>query len=363
MASFGHGGNAKEISRSKGINYDDIVDFSANINPLGMPESAKKAILDNIDLIEKYPDITYFELKSSIRDFENIKICDEQLKIENEDIILGNGAAEVLFNVVKAVNPKNVLIPAPTFSEYEESVNAAGGQVNLYYLKEENDFKICEDILEYINADLDMMFICNPNNPTGVITEKQLLKKILDKSLENKVFVVIDESFLDFKREDYSMIEYLNTYENLIIIKSLTKFFAIPGIRVGYALSRSTSFVEKVDTITPAWNINILGEAAVKSCLKDKEYIEETIDFMEKEKNYLYNELKEIEKLKIYKPSVNFILFKIHDDTDLKERLLDRNILIRSCDNYHGLNKSYYRIAVRNHQENMNIISKIKEVL
>lgn len=363
MASFGHGGNAKEISRNKGLNYDDLIDFSANINPLGMPESAKKAIVDNLNLIEKYPDITYFELKNSIKDFENIKICDEQLRIEIEDIILGNGAAEVLFNVVKAACPKNVLIPAPTFSEYEEAVNSAGGQVNLYYLKEENDFKICEDILEYINADLDMMFICNPNNPTGVITEKELLKKILDKSLENKVLVVIDESFLDFKREDYSMIKYLNTYENLIIIKSLTKFFAIPGIRVGYALNKGRSFVEKVNSITPAWNINILGEAAVKSCLKDKEYIEETINFMEKEKHYMYNELKEIVNLKVFEPNVNFILFKVDNDIDLKEKLLNKNILIRSCANYHGLDKSYYRIAVRSHKENLNIISKIKEVL
>lgn len=363
MASFGHGGNGKEISRSKGLNYEDLIDFSANINPLGMPESAKKSIIDNLDLIEKYPDITYFELRNSISEFENIRISHEELKIKNEDIILGNGAAEVLFNVVKAVNPKNVLIPAPTFSEYEEAVNAAGGKVNLYYLKEKNDFKICEDILEYINDDLDMMFICNPNNPTGVITEKSLLNKILDKALENNVCVIIDESFLDFKKEDYSMIEYLKSYENLIIIKSLTKFFAIPGIRVGYALSKNKECIGKVESITPAWNINILGEIAVKAALKDKQYIKETIDFMEKEKNYMYNKLKEIDNLKVYEPSVNFILFKIHGGIDLREKLLDKNILIRSCANYHGLDESYYRIAVKNHCDNKDIISKIKEVL
>ena len=129
-------GNAKEISRSRGIAYENIIDFSANINPMGMPESAKEAIINNLDAIEKYPDITYFELKNSIKDFENSKIHEKQLKIENEEIILGNGAAEVLFNVVKAIEPKNVLIPAPTFSEYEEAVNAVKGNVNLYYLKE-----------------------------------------------------------------------------------------------------------------------------------------------------------------------------------------------------------------------------------
>ena len=130
MANFGHGGNAKEISRSRGITYENIIDFSANINPMGMPESAKKAIMNNLDAIERYPDITYFELKNSIKDFENSKIHKNELKIKNEEIILGNGAAEVLFNVVKAIEPKNVLIPAPTFSEYEEAVNAVKGNVD-----------------------------------------------------------------------------------------------------------------------------------------------------------------------------------------------------------------------------------------
>ena len=395
MADFGHGGNAKEISRSRGIAYENIIDFSANINPMGMPESAKEAIINNLDAIEKYPDITYFELKNSIKDFENSKIHEKQLKIENEEIILGNGAAEVLFNVVKAIEPKNVLIPAPTFSEYEEAVNAVKGNVNLYYLKEYNQFRIQDDILDHINSNLDLIFICNPNNPTGVVTHRDILKKILDKSLKNNVYVVIDESFLDFIKEDYSMITYLKSYTNLIIIKSLTKFFAIPGMRAGYGLSANKSFLDKVNRITPAWNINILAEEAVKSALKDDKYIKASIDFMEKEKDYMYNELKGIKGIKVFKPSVNFIFFKLNfkndseieadnekksdeimshnlswheykEDSahiDLKDILIEKNILIRSCSNYHGLNNSYYRIAVRNHKENTSIINVLKQIL
>ena len=196
-----------------------------------------------------------------------------------------------------------------------------------------------------------------------VITEKSLLDKILDKALDKNVFVIIDESFLDFKKEDYSMIEYLKSYENLIIIKSLTKFFAIPGLRVGYALSKNRICIKKIETITPAWNINILGEIAVKSALKDKKYIEDTINFMEKEKQYMYNKLKEINSLKVYEPSVNFILFKIKNNINLKDKMLEKNFLIRSCSNYHGLDKSYYRIAVKKHEENINIINAIKEIL
>lgn len=395
MANFGHGGNAKEISRSRGITYENIIDFSANINPMGMPESAKKAIMNNLDAIEKYPDITYFELKNSIKDFENSKIYKNEFNIESEEIILGNGAAEVLFNVVKAINPKNVLIPAPTFSEYEEAVNAVKGNVNLYYLKEENEFRIQEDILDYINSGLDIVFICNPNNPTGVVTHRDILKKILDKSLENNVYVIIDESFLDFLKEDHSMITYLKSYNNLIIIKSLTKFFAIPGMRAGYALCNNKSFLDKVNSITPAWNINILAEEAVKAALKDDKYIKESIDFMEKEKDYLYNKLKDIKGIKVFKPSVNFIFFKLdlksdpekkggndkrrdeiipsslsgHENKedlvniDIKDILIEKNILIRSCRNYHGLNNLYYRIAVRNHEDNTLIIDALNQIL
>jgi L-threonine-O-3-phosphate decarboxylase len=353
MASFGHGGNAKEISRKNKIDYDKIIDFSANINPLGMPSSVKKAIIEGINEIEKYPDITYLELKSAIEDFENIN---------KENLILGNGAAEVLFNVVRGINPKNALILAPTFSEYEEAAKAINSNIIYYRLQEEKRFYIGEDILDYINSDLDLIFICNPNNPTGVTTEKDLLKKILVKAEKNNVMLIIDESFLDFKEEDFSMIHYVNQYENLIIIKSLTKFFALPGIRIGYAVCSNLFLRKKIENISPAWNINILAEIATKTALKEKNYIKKSIRFIDHEKKYLYNEIKEIKGIKVYEPSVNFILLKTLVKIDLKNELLKNNILIRSCNNYIGLDNNYYRIAVRNHEENSLLIKSMRNL-
>jgi L-threonine-O-3-phosphate decarboxylase len=353
MASFGHGGNAKEISRKNKIEYDKILDFSANINPLGMPTSVKKAIIEGLDEVEKYPDITYFELKCAIGEFENIN---------KENLILGNGAAEVLFNVVRGIDPKNTLILAPTFSEYEEATKAINGTIIYYKLKEENNFYIQENILDYINSELDLIFICNPNNPTGVITSKDLLVKILIKAKKNNVIVLIDESFLDFIEVNLSMISYTNEYENLIIIKSLTKFFALPGIRIGYGICSNASLKEKLEKISPAWNINILAEIATKTGLKDETYIRETLKFIKSEKKYLYNELKEIKQLKVYEPSANFILLKTLIKINLKNELLKNNILIRSCSNYEGLDNSYYRIAVRNHKENSKLIENIRNV-
>lgn len=354
MANFGHGGNAQIISRKMDINFEDIIDFSANINPLGMPKSVKNAIIENLNLIEKYPDISYFDLKKSISKFENIK---------EEDILLGNGAAEVIFSVVRAVNPKNSLIMAPTFSEYEEAVVSLGGNIKYYYLYEENDFKIQDDILDYINNELDLIFICNPNNPTGVLTSKELLLKILIKSKKNNTKILIDESFLDFINDNLTMIDYINEYDNLIIVKSLTKFFALPGLRIGYGLSSNKKLKERIHEVSTAWNINILAEVATKSGLLDERYIKETIEFINTEKDYLYNELCKIEELKVFKPSVNFIFIKVNKDLDLKEELLNYNILIRSCSNYKGITNEYYRVAVRTHEENMKLIENLYKVL
>ena len=353
MASFGHGGNVKEISRRNNIAYDKIIDFSANINPLGMPDSVKKAIVENLSEAEKYPDITYFELKAAICEFENIY---------SNSLILGNGAAEVLFNIVRGINPRNSLILAPTFSEYEEAVRAVNGNISYYELREENQFHIQEDILNYINEDLNLIFICNPNNPTGVITEKELLLKLLKKAEKNNVMVLIDESFLDFIKENLSMIKYISGYKNLIIIKSLTKFFALPGIRIGYGICGNIELVKRIESICPAWNINIFAEIATKVGLKDENYIKNSINFILDEKDYLYRELKKINKLKIYEPRVNFILIQTLIKIDLQKELLKRNILIRSCSNYNGLSGKFYRIAVRSHEENSILIKNFVDI-
>lgn len=353
MASFGHGGNAKEISRDNKIDYRKILDFSANINPLGMPSSVKKAIIEGLAEAEKYPDITYFELKRAIGKFENTN---------KDNLILGNGAAEVIFNVVRGVNPKNSLILAPTFSEYEEAIRAIEGNIIYYKLKEENNFYIQEDILDCINSELDLIFICNPNNPTGVITSVELLLKILIKAKKSNAKVLIDESFLDFIDDNLSMISYINEYENLIIIKSLTKFFALPGLRIGYGICSNLELKQKLEKISPAWNINILAEIATKAGLKDENYIEQSIKYIMKEKEYLYKQLKQIKGLKVYEPSVNFIMLKTIIKIDMKDELLKNNILIRSCSNYEGLDTNYYRIAVRTHDENSILIRKLKEV-
>ena len=351
-----HGGNIEEIARMYKFNPEEIVDFSANINPIGLNENVKKAMINSIDKVIKYPDITYFDLKNSISSFENIN---------PKNVILGNGAAEVIFNIVRALNPKKVLLPAPTFSEYEEATLSINGEIKYYKLKEKNNFKIDDKFIDNIKEDIDMVFICNPNNPTGVLTTNEFIKKLLKKALITNTVVVVDESFLDFIEinNNYTSKNLLNYYDNIIVIKSLTKFFAIPGARIGYGLCNNNLLISKINKVIVPWSINIVASHAIIQGLKEKEYISSSIKYVKNEKEYLYRALKEIPLLKVLKPSVNFIMFKLLINLDLKDELMKRKILIRSCNNYIGLNEKFYRIAVRTSEENKIIINEIRNIL
>lgn len=356
MSKIVHGGNLDELSRNFKLNKENLIDFSANINPLGINKRVKDAIINALEEVERYPDITYFNLKSGISDFEGVNY---------EDLVLGNGAAEVIFNLVRAIKPKKVLIPAPTFGEYEEAVLSVDSNIEYYYLKEDNNWIIDEDIINYINYDIDMIFICNPNNPTGTLTKKEVIINIARKALITNTIVAIDESFLDFVRdgERYSVINLLKEYNNIFIIKSMTKLFAIPGIRIGYGICKNKEIISKMELASVPWNINILAEKAALESLKDREYIDKTISYIEEEKEYLYKELIKFNDIKVFNPSVNFIMFKIKNNIDLKMELMKENIIIRGCNNYIGLDDSYYRVAVRTREENKNLIIALKKLV
>ena len=356
MSKVVHGGNIDELSRSFNLDKDRLIDFSANINPLGINENVKEVIIKSLNEVERYPDITYFQLKSAISKFEGV---------ENKDIVLGNGAAEVIFNLVRAIKPKKVLIPAPTFGEYEEAVLSVGSEIKDFYLQEDKNWIIDEEINNYINDDIDMVFICNPNNPTGTLTSKDVLINTIKKASLTNTIVVIDESFLDFIREveEYSVINLINEFSNVFIIKSMTKLFAIPGIRIGYGICKNKELLKKIEEISVPWNINILAEKAAICSLKEEEYIDKTISYIKEEKEYLFKELNKLKDIKVFKPSVNFIMFKLEKEMDLKLELMKRNIIIRSCNNYKGLNDNYYRVAVRKREENEKLIQALKSVI
>ena len=197
------------------------------------------------------------------------------------------------------------------------------------------------------------------------MTTNEIIKKVLNKSILTNTIVVIDESFLDFVKDnkEYSSNKLLNDYENIIIVKSLTKFFAIPGARIGYGLCSNKEIMDKINKILVPWSINVIAAEGITKGLTEKQYIKKSIEYIEDEKEYLYSALKQIKYLYVFEPSVNFIMFKILTNLDLKGELIKRKILVRSCDNYIGLDNSFYRVAVRTREENNKLIAELKHIL
>lgn len=349
-----HGADIYSASKKSGYHENEILDFSSNINPLGIPKSVEEAAVNSIKYTNRYPDINSRELIDGISIFENVP---------QEYIFTSNGAAEAIYRISACIKPKEALITAPSFSEYEQSIKLYDGKINYYYLKEANNFKVLDDITNYINERINLVFICNPNNPTGQLTEKNILEKILLKLKENKAFLVVDECFLNFSEdyEKHSLVDLMNKYDNLIVLKAFTKIFAIPGIRLGYCMSSNSVLINKIKTAGPPWNVSTIAQAAGIAALKEKEYLKRTISYVKEERNYLIDELNKL-NLKVLDSHANYILFKTHVP-EIKEKMLERKILIRSCCNYVNLSSEFYRIAVKTKEENKLLIKNLKEVM
>ncbi len=343
-----HGG---DIYRNK-IN----IDFSVNTNPLGPQLEVIEAIRDAAVNISQYPDVYCEKLLNAL--------CSAE-QVEKNQVIFGNGAAELFFSAVLAVRPKKAMLLSPTFSEYERALRITDTQITYYELKKEQKFQIRENILENITADLDMVFLCNPNNPTGQVTSKELLEKIAEKCRECGAYLVLDECFLDFldMPEKYEMKAGLERYTNLLIVKAFTKIFCMPGLRLGYAISSDKALLDKMNQVVQPWNVSVLAQAGGVAALENcKDYIDKTKMMLKKEREFLIRELRNLGYI-VYGSMANYIFFEAEEDKDessLYERALSAGILIRDCSSYRGLGRGYYRIAVRTRQENERMIAWLR---
>ncbi|MEG0006363.1 MAG: threonine-phosphate decarboxylase, partial [Clostridium sp.] len=311
-------------------------------------------IVQGICKVDRYPDITYRDLVNAISNYEDTS---------SEYILLGNGAGEVIFNIVRALMPRKGVLFAPSFSEYGDALSSVG--CRSFYYSYGKDFSNVEGIVDYIDYDVDIVFLCNPNNPTGVLSSRDVLVKVAKRCKEVGAVLVIDESFLDFVENKWkiSMIGLVKEYENIFVVKSLTKFYAFPGIRIGYGVTSNPDYINRYRGVCPPWNVNTLAMVGAIAALGETEYARESVAYVKSEGESLYNELISINGIKVYRPSVNYIFFKCLVDIDLKDELIKRGILIRDCSNYYGLDSGYYRVAVRTKMENRILINGLKEVL
>ncbi len=347
-----HGGNLFKASQE--YQKSQFLDFSANINPLGPPTSVLKAIEKNLSpLIANYPDPDCVQLKTTLAQY---------LQIHKKQILMGNGASELIFLLLKDLLPPKVFIPVPTFSEYTYAALACKAEIIQIPLLGE-DFSVLHDNFLAEAGKGDLVIICNPNNPTGQLFEKNTLERILNKALQQGFYVLLDESFMDFveNKPVFSFIGELDKHPQLFILYSLTKFFALPGLRIGVLLG-DPSKIERLEKGKDPWNVNALAQLAGTVALQDQEYIDKTFHYMQKAKKILYRDLQTIPGLKPFYPQANFIFCKLINGTsatELVQYLGNRGILVRNCNTYPLLGESYIRIAVKSLEHNEQLIRNL----
>lgn len=345
MKKSGHGGNLNYYSEKYEIPQNLLLDFSANINPLGPSKKVFDAISVNIENIKDYPEPNSETL---------LNIAEKKLNIDKNSFIFGNGAAELLFLLVNHLSPKKVFIPAPTFSEYERASKAVGSEVIYYSLFD--DYKFID--LSFVKniSEGDIVFICNPNNPTGTFFQQEIIEELLIEVNNKKAYLFLDESFIDFIEDEkyFTFQNKVSEVTNLFILYSMTKIYGIPGLRLGMLFGKPSVISALYDKKDP-WNVNIFAQKTGEILFNDFDFIKKSKKFFSLERNRFAKELATISNLKVYEPSANFIFIKITDGTDvelLEEFLIQEKILIRNCSNYPGLNNNFFRIAIKKPEEN-----------
>lgn len=363
-----HGGNIYKIFREK--NIDKILDYSSNINPYGLPENLKKEIFEKVFVLERYPDPDYIELREKIAEKNNLNI---------ENIIVGNGATEIIFLFMKILSPKKVLIVSPTFGEYERAIKAStlandSLEINYFELKETENFVLNFKNLETeLENNYDLLILCNPNNPTGQFLKLKKLEEILKICEQKNTKLFVDEAFVEFVEdwENESIINSKENKENLFVIRAFTKFFAIPGLRLGYGICFNNNLLKKMLEKKEPWSVNNIADLAGKTVLDDENYIQKTKEWIKDQKKYMYENLNKIEGLRAYKTEVNFILLKIEDNLlekgldvkNLRKKMLEKGILIRDASNFIYLNKHYFRLAIKDKLNNEKVIETLTSIL
>ncbi len=355
IEKFQHGGNIYGNDAPKG----GWLDFSANINPFGVPEYVKKAIISNIDFLEHYPEPDSMELCKAIGKHYGIPVS---------GIIPGNGATELLYIFFQCIKPKRVVIPVPSFSEYERAAAGAKIPVKYFHLSPADSFKIDFEKLKSILKSGDCVAIGNPDNPTGRLIPKDIMLDFINFAREKNILILIDESFMDFvaESEKYSILQEAVQDDHVFVIHSLTKFYAVPGLRLGFGAGL-IKLIEKLKIGRDVWNVNSLAQKAGEAALSDRAYQEKTLNWILREKEEFYKKIKENQGLQPLHPTVNYMLIDI-SKTGMKafeavKKMRDRGILIRDCSNYPGLeNLSYIRIAIRDEKSNDIVAKALREV-
>ncbi len=354
-----HGGWLRAAALEFGLPESAFLDFSANINPLGPPSPVEKGLKRHLPSIFHYPDPQCSDLAEKLSTHH---------QIDPEALLIGNGASELIYLLARIITSDAVLIPVPTFCEYERAVRVSGGQVIRFYMREDEGFRLDLGHLTQELGGVSAVFLGYPNNPTGGLIPKEPLLSFAEECERQGIFLIVDEAFVDFMEmaERVSLINEVSRFKYLIVLRSFTKVYAFPGLRLGYAVAHP-SIIKQLREPQPPWSVNTLAQRAGVLALDCTDYLHRTRRLIRKERAFLYNKLAQIDRIVPFPSEANFILCKIHnsplDAITLRRLLGHQGILIRECSCFQGLDRSFFRIAVRTRRENKTLLEALENAL
>jgi|UniRef100_A0A7V6A4G7 threonine-phosphate decarboxylase len=348
-----HGGDVYHLARSLGVRLEDLLDFSANINPLGYPAGVPAAVQAALANLVHYPDRRCFELRGDLAAYHGCS---------SDEILVGNGSTELIYLVVRALQPARALIVAPAFSEYQEALKAASVPF-AFHLTSEADLFSLEQLPEAPGTEL--VFLANPASPSGALLSPERLLPWLEAWDAAGTYVALDEAFIDFA-EEASLKTSLKRFPRLIIMRSFTKFFAIPGLRLGYLLA-APELVESFAAMQEPWSVSSLAQAVGRACLQDRDYMTRSRALVREERQHLFQGLQALPGVTAFPGQANYLLAKLTlpgwTARTLRERLLPRGIIIRDASNFQGLDERYFRVAVRRREDNDRLLAALDACL
>lgn len=350
MPVYTHGGDILTAQAAYG---GEVLDFSANLNPLGMPALVAEAVRQAADQSARYPDPLCRDLRRAIAAHDGVG---------EEQVVCGNGAADLIFRLAFALKPGKALVTAPSFSEYEEAVTCVGCEVARYTLDQSRNFDLDAGFVDAIGPDIDLVFLCTPNNPTGRLIDEDLLEEVVKRCGAVGAVLAVDECFLPLATGGPGLAPWLENHPHLVLLRAFTKSYAMAGLRLGYCLTANEGLREELGKFAQPWSVSTPAQAAGVATLTGcPHWLAEGRRFVEEARPGLAAGLTAA-GCTVIPGQANYLLFRLPGVADLKEKLLERGVLIRSCANYHGLGPDWYRVCVRGEEENRRLLAALSEV-
>ena len=355
-----HGSDIEKVCEIYGLRREDIIMFGANVNPLGLSEHVKEQLAGRLDILSSYPDRNYTSLCSTISEYCNIPA---------KFILPGNGSSELIALLIQEQNPKHTLILGPTYSEYARELSFSGSTQEYYHLREEDNFVLnVDDLCHTLEGKYDFLILCNPNNPTSSAIKVNDLRRIVSFCNERNIFVMIDETYVEFAPDinEITAISLTREFQNLMVLRGVSKFFAAPGMRLGYGITGNIDFLSKMREKQTPWSLNSLGAFAGEIMLQDEDYIKETRNLILSERDRMIWELRDTDTYKIYPAYANFILLRILKNGltsyDVFEACIRQCMMIRDCSSFQCLDGEFVRFCIMMPEDNSRLVKVLKSL-